>query len=180
MRVYLVIIDETEEAGVAMRFAARRARKTGGVLHLLALVPPPPFVAFGSVQATIEEEARSRAEVMVSSAAGDVVTAGGTMPVIAVRSGENIKVVRAYLDEHPVAALVLGAAKDGRPRPADRAFRRSRPRHPALPAIHRAGLAERGGYRPAELRCPKSSPAGGGGSPKGWRRGCAEGRTSQI
>ncbi len=118
MRVYLVIMDETDEAGVAMRFAARRAAKTDGVLHLLALVPPQPFVAFGSVQATIEEEARSRAEVLVTSAAGNVLTEGGQMPVIAVRSGEGIKVVRAYLDEHPeVAALVLGAGKDGTPGP---------------------------------------------------------------
>jgi hypothetical protein len=118
MRVYLVIMDETEEAVVAMRFAARRAAKTEGSVHLLALVPPQPFVAFGAVQATIEEEARSRAEVMVTSAAGSVLSAGGAMPVIAVRSGEGIKVVRAYLDEHPeVAALVLGAAREGGPGP---------------------------------------------------------------
>jgi hypothetical protein len=118
MRVYLVIMDETEEAVVAMRFAARRAAKTDGAVHLLALVPPQPFVAFGGVQATIEEEARSRAEVMVTSAAGSVLTAGGQMPVIAVRSGEGTKVVRAYLEEHPeVAALVLGAAMDGGPGP---------------------------------------------------------------
>ena len=54
MRVYLVIIDETEEALVALRFASRRAAKTGGSLHLLALVPPQQFSAFAGVQATIE------------------------------------------------------------------------------------------------------------------------------
>lgn len=118
MRVYLVIMDETEESVVAMRFATRRAAKTEGTVHLLALVPPQPFVAFGSVQATIEEEARSRAETMVTSAASSLLSDGRQMPVIAVRSGEEIKVVRAYLDEHPeVAALVLGAAKDGSPGP---------------------------------------------------------------
>ena len=118
MRVYLVIMDETDEAVVAMRFAVRRAAKTDGAVHLLALVPPQPFVAFGGVQATIDEEARSRAEVMVTSAASSVLTDGGRMPVIAVRSGEGIKVVRGYLDEHPeVAALVLGAASDGGPGP---------------------------------------------------------------
>jgi len=118
MRVYLVIMDETEEALVAMRFAVRRAAKTDGAVHLLALVPPQPFVAFGGVQATIDEEARSRAEVIVTSAAGNILSEGGQMPIIAVRSGEGTKVVRAYLDEHPeVAALVLGAAKDGAPGP---------------------------------------------------------------
>ena len=47
---------------VALRFAARRAVRTGGTLHLLALVPRQQFVAFGGIQATIEEEARLRAE----------------------------------------------------------------------------------------------------------------------
>ena len=118
MRVYLVIMDETEEASTALHFAARRAAKTNGTVHILALVPRQPFVAFGSVQATIEEEARARAEVLVTAAAGNVLTDGGHMPVISVRTGEAEKVVRDYLAEHPeVAALVLGAAKDGSPGP---------------------------------------------------------------
>ena len=52
MRVYLVIMDETAEARVALRFASRRAAKTDGMVHILALVPPQEFVAFGGVQAT--------------------------------------------------------------------------------------------------------------------------------
>jgi len=118
MRVYLVIIDETEEAQIALRFATRRAAKTQGSVHLLALVPPQPFVAFGGVQATIEEEARSRAEVMATSAAGNVLSGGGAMPMISVRVGEGVKVVRDYLEEHPeIAALVLGASAHGGPGP---------------------------------------------------------------
>ncbi len=118
MRVYLVIIDDTEEALIALRFASRRAAKTGGGLHLLALIPPQPFVAFAGVQATIEDEARSRAETLVTTAAGNVVSDSGQMPVISVKQGEGEKVVRDYLAEHPeVAALVLGAAKEGGPGP---------------------------------------------------------------
>ncbi len=118
MRVYLVIVDETEEALVALQFAARRAAKTDGVLHLLALVPPQPFNAFGGVQATIEEEARARAETLVTAAAGNLLSQGAKMPVISVRMGEDIKIVREYLKEHPeVSALVLGAAKEGGPGP---------------------------------------------------------------
>lgn len=118
MRVYLVIMDETAEALVALRFAARRAAKTQGAVQLLALVPPQPFVAFGGVQATIEEEARSRAEALVASAAGSVLSEGAQMPKISVRQGEGVKVVREYLAEHPeIAALVLGAAPEGGPGP---------------------------------------------------------------
>ena len=118
MRVYLVIIDETEEATVALRFAARRANRTGGAVQLLALVPPQPFVAFGGVQATIEEEARQRAEDLLASAAGNVLSEGAVVPKISVIMGEGEKVVREYLAEHPeVSALVLGAAKEGGPGP---------------------------------------------------------------
>lgn len=118
MRVYLVIIDETEEARIALRFAARRAGKTGGSVHLLAIVPRQAFNAFGGVQATIEEEARDRAEVLANSAAGELMSEVGKLPQITVRVGDAKSVVAQYLEEHPeVAALVLGAAAEGSPGP---------------------------------------------------------------
>ena len=118
MRVYLVIVDETEEAKTALRFAARRAAKTGGMVHLLALVPKQGFTAFGAIQETIEEEARDRAEVLASSAAGELAYESGKMPQIAVRVGDGKGVIAEYLLEHPeVAALVLGAAAEGSPGP---------------------------------------------------------------
>ena len=118
MRVYLVIMDDTEEALVALRFATRRAAQTGGAVHLLALIEQQPFVAFGGVQATIEEEARARAEATAFTAAGSILSEGGAMPVIAVKAGEAVKLVREYLTEHPeISALVLGAARDGSPGP---------------------------------------------------------------
>lgn len=118
MRVYLVIVDETEEAHVALRFASRRAAKTGGTVHLLALVPKQAFNAFGGVQATIEEEARDRAEVLANSAAGELMHESGQMPQIAVRVGDGKTVINEYLNDHDeVAALVLGAAGEGAPGP---------------------------------------------------------------
>ncbi len=118
MRVYLVIMDDTEEALVAMRFATRRAAKTGGAVHMIALIEPQPFVAFAGVQATIEEEARERAQATAATAAGSVLSEGGAMPVISVMQGEGVKVVRDYLAEHPeISALVLGAALEGGPGP---------------------------------------------------------------
>ena len=118
MRVYLVIIDETQEAHSALRFAARRAADTGGAVHVLALVPRQEFSAFGGVQATIEEEARDRAEVMANSAAGELMSESGLMPQISVKVGDGNTVINEYLAEHPeVAALVLGAAAEGDPGP---------------------------------------------------------------
>ncbi|MDP3551324.1 MAG: universal stress protein [Novosphingobium sp.] len=117
-RIYLVIMDETDEARGALRFAARRAVRTGGTVHILALVPRQQFVAFGGVQATMEQETRDRAEVLAISMAGSLASESGLNPVISVLQGDGPKAVRHYLDEHPeVSALVLGAAEGGSPGP---------------------------------------------------------------
>lgn len=118
MRIYLVVVDETREAEVALRFAARRAAKTGGSVQILALIPPSEFVQWGGVQATIEDEARQRAEALVTGAAGSLVEESGIRPTITVRQGDPVTVVRKMLEESDdVAALVLGAAATGAPGP---------------------------------------------------------------
>jgi nucleotide-binding universal stress UspA family protein len=118
MRTYLVVIDESEEARLALRFSARRAAKTGGALHILALVEQADFVAWGGVQATMEAEAREKAENLVSAAAGSIFDELGIQPLITIKKGEGVDVVKEMLDEHPeIAALVLGAAAQGTPGP---------------------------------------------------------------
>lgn len=136
MRVYLVIVDDSDEALVALHYAARRAARTGGALHLLAIVPPQEFNAFAGVQATIEEEARARAETLVTAAAGNLLSQGTKMPLISVKVGDDIKVVRKYLEEHPeVSALVLGAAKEGGPGPLVAHFTGSGMSHMGCPVF---------------------------------------------
>ncbi|MGG2005365.1 universal stress protein, partial [Novosphingobium resinovorum] len=91
--------------------------------------PAAAFNAFAGVQATIEEEARARAETLVTRRRGNLLSQGAKMPVISVHMGEDIKIVRKYLEEHPeVSALVLGAAKEGGTGRSGR-------------ALHRAGMA---------------------------------------
>ena len=109
-RAYLVVLDGRPEARVAMRFAARRAARTGGTLEMLAIVAPAEFVQWGSVQDAIEEEARLGAEAMLIHAAREVVDEFGLEPSITVRQGEPARAIHALLDERPgIAALVLGA-----------------------------------------------------------------------
>lgn len=118
MRTYLVVIDESPEAEIALRFAARRAVKTGGNVEILALIPKPDFVQWGGVMATIEEEARERAEALVARAAGTLFTESGLKPSITVREGDGPKIVREMLAANrDIAALVLGAAANGPPGP---------------------------------------------------------------
>ncbi len=143
MRVYLVIIDESQEAHSALRFAARRAADTGGAVHLLALVPKQDFSAFGAILATIEEEAHDRAEVMANSAAGELMSESGLMPQITVKVGDGRTVIDEYLAEHPeVAALVLGAAAEGNPGPLVSHFSASAGQLPCPLFIVPGGLSE--------------------------------------
>jgi nucleotide-binding universal stress UspA family protein len=118
MRTYLVVIDDSPEAEIALRFAARRAVRTGGGVEILSLVEPQEFIAFGGVQATIEDEARQHAEGLVAAAAGTLIAESGLRPAITVRSGEGPRVIRELIAANPeIAALVLGAAASGAPGP---------------------------------------------------------------
>jgi hypothetical protein len=118
VRTYLVVIDESDEARVALRFAARRAAKTGGAIEILALVAPPEFVQWGGVQAAMAEEARLRVDALVAQAAGELIEETGLRPTITVRQGDPVAVVREMLADRPdTAALVLGAATGSGPGP---------------------------------------------------------------
>lgn len=118
MRTFLVIIDESDEARAAMRYAARRAVQVGGAVHIIALVAQQNFSAFGGVQATIEQEARDRAEMLAHGVAGNLLAESGIMSTISVKIGHGQKIVTEFLEGHSeVAALVLGAAKGGGPGP---------------------------------------------------------------
>ncbi|MDE2043279.1 MAG: universal stress protein [Alphaproteobacteria bacterium] len=105
---------------LALRFATRRAANSGGAIEVLALVPKPEFVAWGGVQATMEQEALEHAEELVAAALETVAeeTRENLHPAIRVREGNPADEIRATLRENPnIAALVLGAAAQGHPGP---------------------------------------------------------------
>ena len=117
-RTYLVVVDDSPEARVALRFAARRAAKTSGRMEVLGIVEPQDFVQFGVVQAAMEEEQRLRIEGVVSAAIGEILDESGVEANIVIQQGEAVKAVRDYVGERTeVAALVLGAAPSGNPGP---------------------------------------------------------------
>ena len=118
MRTYLSVLDEHPEARIALRFAARRAAKTGGAVLILALVPQAEFLEWEGVQAARGEEERLRVDAMVTEAAGTLFEETGLKPAIVIRTDEPIAAVRALLKERAdVAALVLGAATGTAPGP---------------------------------------------------------------
>ena len=123
-RTYLVVMDDSGEARAALRFAARRAAKTGGGLEVLAITSGQDFVQWGGVQAAIEEEQQLRIEAQVAEALGELPGTEALRPsAILIRAGEPVALVRDLLGtRQDIAALVLGTTPSGDPGPLVSAF----------------------------------------------------------
>ena len=109
-RVFLVVVDETEEMKVALRFACLRARRTGGRVALLYVIEPAEFQHWMAVGDLMREEARSEGEQLLQRLAALVNELVGTIPVLYVREGKVRDELFKLLDEEPrISVLVLGA-----------------------------------------------------------------------
>ena len=122
-RTYLVVVDDSDESRVALRFAARRAAKTKGRIEIIGLVEPQDFVQWGGVQSAIEEEQRLRIAGVVSAAVGEILDEAGFDVNIITQKGDAAKNLRDYIGaREDVSALVLGAAPSGNPGPLVASF----------------------------------------------------------
>ena len=65
-RVFLVVVDESPEMRNALRYACRRAKRTGGRVAMLYVMEPPEGQQWGAVVDLMREEARQQAEEIVA------------------------------------------------------------------------------------------------------------------
>ena len=93
MRVYLVVMDDSVEARAALRYAAVRAARNDGRVEIVTVIEPTEFVAWGGVQAAMEQEARLRAEAMVIGASGAIAEEAGIQCSVTVRQADPVKEV---------------------------------------------------------------------------------------
>lgn len=115
---YLVVVDDTPESRVALRYAALRASHVGAQLTLLHVLSPTEFMAFGGVQAAMEAEADATAQTLLAEVAARCETWAGSRPSTIVRRGEAREAVLAEIaGDASIRALVLGAAVKGAPGP---------------------------------------------------------------
>jgi nucleotide-binding universal stress UspA family protein len=110
-RVFLVVIDETPELKLAVRYACLRAKKTGGRVAMLHVTQPEDFQQWAGVSRLIKEEARQQAEALMQKTAAEVQKLSGAMPVLYFREGERREEVMKLIEEEPsISILVLGAS----------------------------------------------------------------------
>lgn len=110
-RKFLVVVDGTPEADVAIHFASRRAKHTKGGVTLLAILEPGGFEHWLGVENLMKEEARQEAESILHNHAARVNEIAGVMPELVIREGKKTDVIRSVIKEDgAISILVLGAA----------------------------------------------------------------------
>jgi nucleotide-binding universal stress UspA family protein len=115
-RIFLVVVDETEEMRVALRYAALRARHTGGRVALLVVMEPSELKQWAAVDALQREESRAAAEQLVGRLSAEVNEIAGNMPVVFIREGLRSDELLGLLSEEPsisVLVLAAGSGPDG-------------------------------------------------------------------
>jgi len=115
---YLVVIDQSAESRVALRFAALRAGHVGARLALVHVVAPPEFMQWGGVQEAMAAEAQAEAEALLAALADEAETLAGVRPVTIILKGDAAPAIFDHVrGDRAVRALVLGAAPKGAPGP---------------------------------------------------------------
>lgn len=109
-RKFLVVVDDTPECRLALRYAGRRALKTNGAVTLLYVVEPTAVQHFRGVEEIMRQEARDEAEHVLHQLAEEVHRVAGLMPELVIREGARKDQVLALIEEDPsIRVLVLGA-----------------------------------------------------------------------
>lgn len=113
-RIFLVVVDETEEMTVALHYAARRARTTGGRVALLHVIPPSELQHWGAIEELMKQEQREEAEQLMQRLAKEVVDIAGSMPTLYIRNGQASEQLMNLIQEEPSISILVLASGTGR------------------------------------------------------------------
>jgi nucleotide-binding universal stress UspA family protein len=115
-RKFMAVIDNTPESARAVRYAAMRAKNSGGGAVLLYVISDADFNQWIGVGEIMRAEAREEAEATVAKVAQDVRETIGVEPELIVREGKATEQILQLIEEdRDIAILVLAAsaAKEG-------------------------------------------------------------------
>lgn len=112
---WLVVVDDTTEVRLALRFAARRARNVGGRVTLLRVIQPNEEVQehWLSVAEQLREEAREAAEHLLSDIAQQVQQETGLVPELIIREGNSKEELLKLIESDPAIRILVLAAAPG-------------------------------------------------------------------
>jgi nucleotide-binding universal stress UspA family protein len=111
-----VVVDESEEMRVALLYASRRAKSTGGRVALLNVIEPTNLQHWMAVETLMREEQREAAEALLQKLSAQVVEMSGALPILFIREGDRRDELLALLAEEPsisILVLAAGVGPDG-------------------------------------------------------------------
>ncbi len=109
-RVFLVVVDDTPELKVALRFACNRARHSNGRVAMLYVTEPAEASEWVGVGELMREERRQEAESKLQELSSHVQDMSGQMPMLHVREGDVREELLKLLDEEPTISILVLAA----------------------------------------------------------------------
>ncbi|MBS27306.1 MAG: universal stress protein [Alphaproteobacteria bacterium] len=112
--VFLVVVDNSPEMRVALRWASLRARRTGGRVGLVRVIREADFQHWAAVGNLMQFEAREEAEQLLQEHASEVMRLYGGMPVLYLREGETKSAVVDLIQEEKDIRILVLAASTGR------------------------------------------------------------------
>lgn len=112
-RIFLVVVDDTEEMRVALRYASLRARHTGGRVALLYVIEPSDLQQWMAVETLMREERREQAEALLQKLSAEVSDLCGAVPIVHIREGRRRDELLALLEEEPSISILVLAAGTG-------------------------------------------------------------------
>lgn len=110
-RVFLVVVDDSQEMPLALHYACRRVAKIGGRVALLHVIQNADFQHWLGVGNLYSEEMRDTAESLMKELSAQVMESTGNAALTYVREGESGPELYDLLrKENDIQAVVLAAS----------------------------------------------------------------------
>ena len=115
---FLVIVDDSEELHVAIRFAAKRAQNTNGGVILLNIIEQFDPQQWQSIEDIILQEARDKAQEKLRKWSKVINDITNIVPELIVKEGiPSEKIIETLVSDDAIRFLVLAAADADQPGP---------------------------------------------------------------
>ena len=115
---FLVIVDDSRELDVAIRFAAKRAQSTKGGVILLNVIEQFDPQQWQSIEDIILQEARDKAQVKLQKWSKVINDLTNIVPELIVKEGViSEKIIETLEEDNAIRFLVLAAAEADQPGP---------------------------------------------------------------
>ncbi len=109
--VFLACVADDAHSRTAARFAALRARNTGGRFEILHVVQPPEFQHWAAVGALMRAETQAEGQTLLEAIGAEAEAFSGVKPFLKLREGPiGEEILRHVESDSTINILVVGAA----------------------------------------------------------------------